>query len=161
MSEKGFAAGIAASVIGGLAIWWLTSPGGPLKPLRAEVVLSDFDVPERLAPSSRITANFTVYNNGDGVADECRVSWIYDKERDGDAFRPIQTSRPFSLVPKESKQLSMVHAISRERTYTYMQEAQVQCRNDSSTVVQRKTSVISEEFFNDLMRRGIIKTIPK
>ena len=73
-------AGIAASVIVALVVFWATTEGGLLNPARPtpvprtpqpDIAISEFDLPFFVSGSENVVVEFTVANEGDAVARGC------------------------------------------------------------------------------------------
>ena len=104
---KKWISSLVVTVIGGLIIWYLTKPSeenksypsGPTPDLR----ILAFDIPE--TPAGRGTAgNFTVYNDGDAIAEKCFINWWIGGT--------MTLSDTFYIKPKETKRVmvkSIVH----------------------------------------------------
>lgn len=105
--------GIAAAVVGGLILWWLTHEGGLLNPRRTSppprqpapsIKLLDTDiktpdVSQRYG--ERMEGTFVVYNEGDATAEGC-VLWFLEGG-----------SKKFGLAPGERRQV-----VARTRHFT-------------------------------------------
>lgn len=65
--------GIAAAVIGGLVVWWLTSPGfSPLIRQQPSMRILDMTAPSLIGPGF-VKLDATAYNDGSALAEGCNV----------------------------------------------------------------------------------------
>ena len=141
-------AGIPAGVIIGTVIWFLTHQGGPFNRIpppspppepKPKVVITDFQVDSVVvlnSPNKTTNARFTVYNEGDVTAQECRISW----HSHGSAFAGLETPI-FSFPPKATRSFSVQSFIYKEPG-TFDSFAYVKCSNDKTENLHRQISVI-------------------
>lgn len=110
-------AGITATIIGAVVIWWLTHPSGPLNPVpptprpKAILKIIDFAVTDAYVGESA-TATLTIYNEGETTGEGCSVWWYSGSEEgkrleQGLLAQKAAVSDEFGLRPEESKQISM------------------------------------------------------
>jgi len=132
-------AGVASAVVAGVALWWLTSAGGPLDPKKPEVRVTSLSVYPRAAVGSTPSATVTVENAGDGTADSCRVLWSAFTADPQDA--PYPASTDFSLSPGEERDQGLATRSTYPESGEYEMAVQVTCEGDESQVMTRTISV--------------------
>jgi hypothetical protein len=106
-------AGILASIIAAVAIWWLTREGGPLNPAPEKpaptgaIVITDAFFGEIFA-AAPIDATFTIYNQGDTAAEECGLYWSSEYLASGVSIQNAWPAQPiFGLPPGASRTLAV------------------------------------------------------
>jgi hypothetical protein len=128
-------AGILATICGGVVLWWLTHEGGPLNPAKpqpslraptpAHIVFTAFQAdPARL--NSNIIGRFTVYNDGETIAEGCN---IYHGRKTAEEGGIGESS--FALPPKQSTTIStsLVWTGTDPNTHSIRVIARVYCKN--------------------------------
>ena len=130
-------AGIGATIVGGLVIWWLTHPNGPLhmKQPSVKLVGGEIELPDLSGRfGDTFKGTFTVYNEGDTTAERC-VLFL----RDG-------RSAEFGLRPNTELE---VHAESRPITPSsggltvYEVEARISCSGYERTLYSERRPLTS------------------
>jgi len=126
--------GIAATVIGGLLLWWLTHEGGPLKPKApprpkespaptVRLLDADIDVPDvSKTYGDRIKGTFVVYNEGDATAERC-ILWLLDGG-----------SERFGLAPGERRKVVALSSSLFREHGTYRIVARISCESYERTL---------------------------
>ena len=140
--------GIAATILGGVILWWLTHQGGPLNPTprpsepALNVKLTAFD-PGSPFVGEGSTGHFTIYNEGDITGQDCKVYWysgteVAEELASGKLPQKASVSDPFGLKPKESRELTMQSLV-----YTgpgqFETEADVSCLGVNHPLALRRT----------------------
>jgi hypothetical protein len=127
MSESGssllkWIGAIAATVIGGYLLWWLTKEKKeiettPDKTPHVKIASCNFKQ-IFLRPGDKDTAIAEIFNDGDGVAANCFIEWIIEAGYHQDK------SESFSLEPGEKKAIMVVskapYVIGKNNTYVYL-----------------------------------------
>jgi len=144
-------AGIAATIIGAVVIWWLTHPGGLLNPVtptprpQPSLKIIDFTVINAFV-GERAQASLTVYNEGDSTGEACAVWWysgsaVGRQLEQGLLPQEAAVSADFGLRPKETRQISLSSLVYTEPG-TFRSYAQVSCRG---------ANITSQEFYKDVI----------
>lgn len=146
-----WAAGIAATVIGAVLIWWLTHAGGPLNPLKptpsaaARPRIIEFVVGPAVAGESA-RANFSIYNDSDVAAEDCKVWWYSGGKVGRDLERGLRpgeaaTSAVFGLRPKDTHQVE-VRSLIYPEPGNFRSTAEVSCLGVNVTSQQLERDVV-------------------
>ena len=132
-------AGIAAAVVGGVLVWWLTSLGGPLDPQSPKVRFDALGAQSVALVGSTPSAMASVENSGDATATGCQILW--SPFTDNPADTPYPASIDFSLAAGESRQMGL----GTNRTYTdtgpVEMAAQLVCDDTKSAVATQTVTV--------------------
>lgn len=128
-------AGILATICGGVILWWLTHEGGPLNPPRpqppdhvptpAHITFTAFDAePARL--NSNVRGRFSVYNDGETIAEGCNIYFGQKKAEEGGI-----SESSFAVPPKQSITVStnLYSTGNNPQTLSIHVIARVYCKN--------------------------------
>ena len=98
-------AGIAATVVGGVLVWWLTSLGGPFDRKEADPQLVALTTAGAALVGQPPAASATVRNDGDGTASSCRL--LSSPFSNDVTDSPFPASGDFSLAAGQEKTLPL------------------------------------------------------
>ena len=106
--------GLLATIVAGVVLWWLTHEGGPLNPRNppapaphqisspAHVTITAFDVdPEPAHLNSTFNGRFTVYNDGESIAEGCNIYYGQKRPDEGGV-----SESSFGVPSKQSTTIS-------------------------------------------------------
>jgi hypothetical protein len=132
-------AGIAATVIGGVLVWWLTSAGGPFDPQSPEIGIAALSPTPVVNVGQAASAGLTVRNDGDAAARRCKVLWSPFSENPNDSRYPATTE--FSLDADASRDFTLRTASRYLVRGEIPMAAQVTCEETDSAVVTDSVTV--------------------
>ena len=122
--------GILATIIAGLAIWWITKPEPKEKVVDIKVLKYDFDFPKldkkNYPNGQRLRANYEIYNEGNKTAENCKLYLV-----DG-------SSKSFGLGPnsKDSFELESMRFYKKKGRYTL--KVWIECDGYKQTLTQQE-----------------------
>ena len=150
MDENRWIAGISATVIGALIVWWLTQPGGLLN--RKQHILILAFAPSSLVaiPSQPLSAHAEVYNDGNVPAQQCRVKWDIRGSKSEPALTDV-----FGLRPENGREFTLQQAGVPDSPGTYNSSASVECKGFGSDPFSVQIKVIKNPVRNPLFSEGI------
>ncbi len=137
-------AGVAAAILAGLIVWWLTEgktppddSSKPPDPSKSEpkVIIKEFSI-RAVTINQKAIANFTIYNDGNATATNCKLYW---ETRESDS--QTLSRGPFGLSPGEDKTFQITSSAFQKKG-NFKTSAYIKCENCESDKKYKDVSVI-------------------